>query len=468
MKSTKTEARKTSGAHTQEAGQYPAGGVVRAEAASANHLRTKAQVMCESTLMDAAMERDNLRSAYQRVIGNKGAGGVDGIGIEAFAEHLKRHWPTIKANVLAGTYIPSPVRRVDIPKPQGGVRTLGIPTLTDRMIQQALHQVLQPIFEAEFSASSYGFRPGKNAHQAVKSAQRYIDEGRRVVVDMDLEKFFDRVNHDLLMGKLADKIGDGRVLKLIRRYLEAGMMADGTVSPRTQGTPQGGPLSPLLSNILLTELDRELERRGHAFCRYADDCNIYVKSHAAGERVLASLTRFLTERLKLKVNAAKSAVDRPWRRMFLGYSTTWHKQVRLRIPASSRQRFKARLRAILKGARGRSLYRTIRDLNPVLRGWAAYYKLTQTKAALDTLDGWLRRKLRCILWRQWKRTNARARHLMKAGLAQERAWRSATNGRGPWWNSGASHMNAAFPKAWFDRLGLVSLLDTARRLQCRL
>lgn len=466
MKSTKAEARESSGARTQEAGQYPASGVMRAEAASANHLRTKAQVRCESTLMEAAMDRDNLKGAYQRVIGNKGAAGVDGIGIEAFAEHLKRHWPTIKAKVLAGTYIPSPVRRVDIPKPQGGVRTLGIPTLTDRLIQQALHQVLQPIFEAEFSASSYGFRPGKSAHQAVKVAQSYIAEGRRVVVDMDLEKFFDRVNHDLLMGKLAGKIGDRRVLKLIRRYLEAGMMTEGTVSPRTQGTPQGGPLSPLLSNILLTELDRELERRGHAFCRYADDCNIYVKSRAAGARVLASLTRFLTVRLKLTVNAAKSAVDRPWRRTFLGYSTTWHKQVRLRIPASSQQRFKTRLRALLKGARGRSLARTIRELNPVLRGWAAYYKLTQTKAALEAIDGWLRRKLRCILWRQWKRTYARARNLMKAALTQERAWRSATNGRGPWWNSGASHMNAAFPKAWFDRLGLVSLLDTARRLQC--
>ena len=274
--------------------------------------------------MEAVCERGNLWLAYERVVKNKGAAGVDGIGVSAFKDHLKQHWPTIKAKLLAGGYIPSPVRRVDIPKPQGGVRMLGIPTLTDRLIQQALHQVLSPIFEPTFSASSYGFRPGRNAHQAVLAAQRYVAEGRWMVVDLDLEKFFDRVDHDLLLGRLAQKIGDRRVLQLIRRYLQAGMMAEGLVSPRTEGTPQGGPLSPLLSNILLTDLDRELERRGHAFCRYADDCNIYVRSQRAGERVLASLTRFLTQRLKLKVNVAKSAVARPWERRFLGYSLTWH------------------------------------------------------------------------------------------------------------------------------------------------
>jgi RNA-directed DNA polymerase len=275
--------------------------------------------------MGAVCERGNLWLAYERVTRNKGAAGVDGIGVAEFKSHLQRHWPTIKAKLLAGEYIPSPVRRVDIPKPQGGVRTLGIPTLTDRLIQQALHQVLSPIFEPTFSASSYGFRPGRSAHQAVLAAQRYVAEGRRMVVDLDLEKFFDRVNHDLLMGKLAQRIDDRRVLQLIRRYLEAGMMAEGVTSPRTEGAPQGGPLSPLLSNILLTDLDRELERRGHAFCRYADDCNIYVRSRQAGERVLASLTRFLTQRLKLTVNVAKSAVAHPWERKFLGYSLTWHK-----------------------------------------------------------------------------------------------------------------------------------------------
>ena len=283
---------------------------------------------------------------------------------------------------------------------------------------------------------------------------------------MDLEKFFDRVNHDLLMGKLVKKIEDRRVLQLIRRYLEAGTMADGVISPRTQGTPQGGPLSPLLSNILLTELDRELERRGHAFCRYADDCNIYVRSQTAGERVMASLTRFLAERLKLTVNAAKSAVATPWERKFLGYSLTWHQAPRLRIAPASYQRLETRIREVLKSASGRSLTHTIQELNPVLRGWAAYFKLTETETALDELDGWIRHKLRCILWRQWKRPYTRATNLMKAGLTEERAWRSACNQRGPWWNSGASHMNAAFPKSFFDRLGLVSLIDTTRRLQC--
>ena len=416
--------------------------------------------------MEAVCERGNLWLAYERVVKNKGAAGVDGIGVSAFKDHLKQHWPTIKAKLLAGGYIPSPVRRVDIPKPQGGVRTLGITTLTDRLIQQALHQVLSPIFEPTFSASSCGFRPGRNAHQAVLAAQRYVAEGRRVVVDLDLEKFFDRVDHDLLLGRLAQKIGDRRVLQLIRRYLQAGMMAEGLVSPRTEGTPQGGPLSPLLSNILLTDLDRELERRGHAFCRYADDCNIYVRSQRAGERVLASLTRFLTQRLKLKVNTAKSAVACPWERKFLGYSLTWHKAPRRRIAPSSLQRLERRVRAVLKGARGRRLSNTIHELNPLLRGWAAYFKLTETKRALEELDGWIRHKLRCILWRQWKRPYTRARKLMQAGLTEQRAFRSAFNQRGPWWNSGASHMNQACRKSYFDRLGLVSLLDTVRRLQC--
>jgi RNA-directed DNA polymerase len=462
MKPGKAEARRKGGAQAEVFGRNPERAALRAEAESATDLRTKAE---SCGLMEVVCERDNLRLAYQRVVANKGVGGVDGIGVAEFKGHLKQHWPTIKARLLAGTYVPQAVRRVDIPKPQGGVRTLGIPTLTDRLIQQALHQVLSPIFEADFSGSSYGFRPGKNAHQAVKAARQYVAEGRRVVVDMDLEKFFDRVNHDILMEKVSKKVGDGRVLKLIRRYLEAGMMADGVVSPRMQGTPQGGPLSPLLSNILLTELDRELERRGHAFCRYADDCNIYVRSQAAGERVLRSITRFLSERLKLSVNKAKSAVARPWGRKFLGYSLTWHKAPRLRIASTSLKRLEDKIREVLKGARGRSLSKVIADLNPVLRGWAAYFKLTETKGAMEEIDGWLRRKLRCILWRQWKRPYTRAKNLMEAGLGKERAFRSAFNQRGPWWNSGASHMNAAFPKSFFDRLGLVSLLDTARRLQ---
>ena len=296
--------------------------------------------------------------------------------------------------------------------------------------------------------------------------QRHINDGHRWVVDLDLAQFFDRVNHDVLMSLLARRITDQRMLTLIRRYLQAGMLEGGLVSPRREGAPQGGPLSPLLSNVLLTELDRELERRGHRFCRYADDCNIYVSSKRAGERVMASMTHFLETRLRLKVNTDKSAVDRPWRRSFLGYSVSWHKrQVRLRIAPKSLKAFMTKLRRLLKRSRGQSLATTIRHLNPVLRGWANYYRLTASKRPVEALDGWLRRRLRLILWRQWKRARTRARYLMRLGLPELRARMSATNGRGPWWNSGASHMNAALPKRVFDRLSLVSLLDTMVRLQ---
>jgi RNA-directed DNA polymerase len=460
----KAEADRADQAGVAGTGRNPGAAAARAEADMATRTRTKAEVVTTG-VMEAVVDRGNLMLAYQRVVANKGAAGVDALTVTELKDHLKRHWPTIRARLLAGTYQPQPVRRVDIPKPQGGVRTLGIPTVVDRLIQQALHQVLQPIFEPTFSAASYGFRPGRNAHQAVRQARQYVAQGKRWVVDMDLEKFFDRVNHDLLMSKLAAKIGDARVLTLIRRYLQAGMMADGLVQPRTEGTPQGGPLSPLLSNILLTDLDRELERRGHAFCRYADDCNIYVGSERAGVELLTSLTQFLAERLKLTVNHAKSAVARPWQRKFLGYSMTWHREPKLRIAAPSLQKLTAKIKDLLRGAHGRQLGTTIQTLNPVLRGWAAYFQLTETKAALENRDGWVRHKLRCILWRQWKRPYARARNLMQRGLTEERAWRSACNQRGPWWNAGASHMNAAFPKSWFDTQGLVSLLGTVQRLQ---
>ena len=433
-----------------------------AEASVADRMQTKAGT---SGLMEAVVERGNLKLAYQRVVENKGAAGVDDITVAELKDHLKQHWPSIRAKLLAGAYVPSAVRRVDIPKPDGGRRMLGIPRVVDRLIQQALHQVLSPIFEAGFSEASFGFRPGRSAHQALKAAQQHVAAGKRWVVDMDLEKFFDRVNHDLLMGKLAKKIDDARVLKLIRRYLEAGMMQDGVVSPRSEGTPQGGPLSPLLSNIMLTELDRELERRGHAFCRYADDCNVYIRSRQAGERVLASLTGFLWERLKLKVNAEKSAVARPWQRKFLGYSMTAHPQAKLRIASASLQRLRQRVREHLRQARGASVAHSIEELNPLLRGWAAYFKLTEARQSLEELDGWVRRRLRCVIWRQWKRPATRVDKLRQRGLTSERAWRSAYNQRGPWWNSGASHMNAALPKSWFDSLGLVSLLDTVQRLQ---
>lgn len=440
-------------------------GCTSAEADSVNHRRTKAEQVQQRDLMEAVVERGNLMKAYERVVRNKGAAGVDGLGIAEFKHHLKQHWPTIRGRLVAGSYRPQAVRRVDIPKPQGGTRTLGIPTLTDRLIQQAMHQVLQPLFEGSFSASSYGFRPGRNAHQAVKAARQYVAEGRRYVVDIDLEKFFDRVNHDMLMSRVARQVDDKRVLKLIRRYLEAGMMAEGVVSPRHEGAPQGGPLSPLLSNILLTDLDRELERRGHKFCRYADDCNVYVCSQAAGERLKANLTVFLARTLKLKVNEAKSAVARPWQRQFLGYSMTWHKAPRLRIAVQSLQRLTVRVRELLQKTRGHSVWHSINTLNPLLRGWAAYFRLAETKTRLEKFDGWIQRKLRCRLWRQWKQPATRQRNLLKAGLSKDRAWRSSSNGRGPWWNSGARHMSAAFPKMYFDRLGLVSVLDTVRRLQ---
>jgi group II intron reverse transcriptase/maturase len=430
---------------------------------AADLLRTKAE---PTGLMEAVCERSNLIRAYERVVRNKGAAGVDDIGVSEFKAHLQQHWPSIKGHLMAGTYVPNAVRRVDIPKPQGGTRMLGIPTLTDRLIQQALHQILSPIFEPLFSDSSYGFRPGKSAHQAVKAAQRFISEGKRFVVDLDLSQFFDRVNHDILMGLVSKEVRDPRVLLLIRRFLEAGMMDGGLVQPRLEGTPQGGPLSPLLSNILLTELDRELEKRGHSFCRFADDSNIYVKSKKAGERAKQGITRFLTDRLKLVVNEAKSAVDRPWNRKFLGYSVTTHKSSKLKISPTSLKRLMDKIRDLMRKGRGRSVGRTIQAINPLLRGWSAYFRWTQVLGALERLDGWVRRKLRCIHWRQWKKPYTRGRNLMKAGVTEEQAFRSAFNQRGPWWNSGRPHMNLAFPKKYFDQHGLVSVLETVQRLQC--
>ena len=447
----------------EEEGRKPTESAPGAEAVTATDGQTKAEAR---QLMEAVVERTNLMAAYQRVMRNKGAAGVDGLPVTELKPWLQRYWPSLRAALLDGSYLPSPVRKVEIPKPNGGVRTLGIPTVLDRLIQQALLQILKPLFEAGFSESSYGFRPGRNAWQAVTRAKQYIAEGRRWVVDVDLEKFFDRVSHDILMSRVARQVKDDRVLKLIRRYLEAGMLADGMVSQRSEGTPQGGPLSPLLSNILLTDLDRELERRGHRFCRYADDCNAYVGSRRAGEHLMAELTTFLEGELRLKVNHGKSAVSRPWERKFLGYSFTWHKQTRIRIAPSSLERLKARVRELVRIGIGRHIVATIDELTPVLRGWMSYYRLTEARRVLEDLDGWIRRKLRCILWRQWKRPFTRAKMLQKRGLAEQRAWRSATNQRGPWWNAGARHMNEAYPKKWFNLLGLVSLLDTRLRFQC--
>jgi RNA-directed DNA polymerase len=417
-------------------------------------------------MLEAVVERENMIAALRRVEANKGSAGVDEMTVESLRPYLREHWPHIKEQLLAGRYMPSPVRRVDIPKPNGkGMRQLCIPTVIDRLIQQALHQVMQPIFDCDFSKSSYGFRPGRSAHQAVLAARAYVSSGRRWVVDMDLEKFFDRVNHDVLMARVSGKVKDKRVLGLIRRYLQAGVLSDGVVSQRTEGTPQGGPLSPLLSNILLDDLDRELEKRGHAFCRYADDCNIYVRSKRAGERVLASVTQFLAKRLKLKINKTKSAVDRPWNRKFLGYSMTFHKQPRLKVAPASVKRFKSKLKELFRIGRGRNLAKFIIELTAILRGWVNYFRLAEVKGVFEELDGWIRRKLRCILWRQWKRAITRAKNLKRRGLDEIRAWKSATNGRGPWWNSGASHMHACYPKSYFDKLGLVSLLNRLQRLQ---
>jgi RNA-directed DNA polymerase len=433
-----------------------------AEACTAAVGRTKPEA---PRLMEAAVERSNMLCAYERVVKNEGAPGVDGLTVAEFKPWLQAHWPSVRQALLAGDYMPAAVRKVEIPKvaPATGVRTLGIPTVLDRLIQQSLNQVLQPLFDPKFSTSSYGFRPGRKAHQAVQAARGYVAEGKRWVVDLDLEKFFDRVNHDVLMARVGRKVKDERVLKLIRRYLEAGLMEGRITSMRTEGTPQGGPLSPLLSNILLDDLDRELERRGLSFCRYADDCNIYVGSKRAGERVMEAVTAFLERRLKLKVNASKSAVARPWERKFLGYSMTWHKKPKLKIAQPSRERLAEKIRKTLREARGGSLKQAIERLNPILRGWVAYFRLTEVKGLLEEFDGWIRRKLRALLWRQWKRVYTRVKNLMRAGLDRQRAWQSATNGHGPWWNGGASHMNAAYPKSWFDRMGLVSLLETRQR-----
>jgi RNA-directed DNA polymerase len=416
--------------------------------------------------MLAMVERENMRQALLRVERNKGTAGVDQMPVEDLRAYLKEHWPRLKEKLLTGRYKPQPVRRVEIPKPGGkGMRKLGIPTVLDRLIQQALHQVLSPVFDPQFSPHSYGFRPGRSAHDAVRAAQKIVTSGKRWVVDMDLEQFFDRVNHDILMSRLARRIGDKHVLSLIRRYLEAGVMESGVVTATEEGTPQGGPLSPLLSNVLLDDLDKELERRGHMFFRYADDCNIYVASKVAGERVMTSLESFLGKRLRLKVNKAKSAVARPWERKFLGYSMTWYKVPRLKVAKESIKRFRGDLKSAFRRGRGQNLGRFIKgELVLKLRGWIAYFRISEVRGIFAELDEWIRHRLRCLMWRQWKRAKTRYRRLVEAGLAPARARESASNGRGPWWNSGASHMNAAFGVKFFGNLGLLSLQAELVRL----
>ncbi|EFE7942169.1 group II intron reverse transcriptase/maturase [Escherichia coli] len=383
--------------------------------------------------------------AYQRVVENKGAAGVDNLSVAELKPWLKKNWRSVRQALIDGNYQPRAIRRMDIPKPDGGVRTSGIPTVVDRLIQQSIAQQLSAIVDKSFSDSSYGFRPGRNAWQAVLQAQRYIRGGKRWVVDMDLEKFFDRVDHRLLMTRLARTIKDRRVLRLIRRYLKAEIVWDGQREKRQEGMPQGGPLSPLLSNILLDELDKELERRGHSFCRYADDCNIYVSSRKAGDHLLKNIRAFVEN--KLKVNEKKSAVARPWERKFLGYSVTWHKQAKLKIALTSVKRLKEKVRSLTTGNRSKSVKATINALTPVLRGWISYFRLTEVRGVLEELDGWIKRKLRCLLWRQWKRPGTRTKNLQRAGLSKDRAMISAYNNHGPWWNSGSSHMNQAIKNA---------------------
>jgi len=414
--------------------------------------------------MEEVCERENLIAAHRRVVRNGGAPGVDGMTVDELMPWCREHWADIRKALLDGTYQPQAVRKVEIPKPDGqGMRMLGIPTVLDRMIQQALLQKLTPIFDPTFSEDSYGFRPGRSAHDAVARAREHIAAGYRWVIDLDIEKFFDRVNHDVLMARVARRVKDKRVLRLIRRYLQAGMMEGGMASPRTEGTPQGGPLSPLLSNVLLDELDRELERRGHRFARYADDCNTYVRSQRAGERVMATLERFLWKRLRLRINRNKSAVDRPWKRKFLGYTVTTHNDPKLRPAPASVKRLKAELREFFRRSRGCNLGRVCKDLSRKLRGWAAYYRMSEVKASFEKLDQWVRRRLRAILWRQWKRPRTRLKKLLKLGLDEARAAAGEYSGRGPWWNAGARHMNQAVPNLMLRRQGLISLLDEHRR-----
>jgi len=408
-------------------------------------------------LMEEVRGRENCKQALARVKANKGSPGVDGMTVHDLSGYLKQHWPEIREQLLSGTYKPQPVKRVEIPKPDGGVRKLGIPTVLDRFIQQAVMQVLQGRWDRTFSDHSYGFRPGRSAHQAVAAAQRYMAEGCRWVVDLDLEKFFDRVNHDKLMAKIAERVSDKRLLKLIRAFLRAGVMEGGLVSPVDEGTPQGGPLAPLLSNIVLDEFDRELERRGLRFARYADDSNIYVRSRRAGERVMESLTQFITKKLKLKVNQQKSAVARPWERKFLGFSFTTNREPKRRIAPKAVERFKERVRELTRRTRGVSIERMAEELARYLRGWIGYFGKCQTPSVLEDLEGWFRRRLRSAIWKQWKRGTVRFAEPRKRGVGKDLAAQTAGSAHGPWRLANSPALAFALPNAYFDSLGIPRL-----------
>src|SRR5215471_3836607 len=411
-------------------------------------------------IMEQICERDNLREALQRVKGNRGSAGVDGMTVDDLSAHLKAHWPAIREQLLSGTYRPKPVRRVEIPKPDGGgVRKLGIPTVLDRFVQQAVMQVLQRQWDPTFSHHSYGFRPRRTAHQAVAQAQQYIAQGYGWVTDLDLEKFFDRVNHDKLMGQVAKRVEDKRLRKLIRAFLNAGVMENGLVSPSVEGTPQGGPLSPLLSNLVLDELDRELERRGHCYVRYADDCNIYVRSERAGQRVMESITQFITQKLKLKVNDKKSAVARPQERKFLGFSFTPGPEVKRDIAPKALERFKHRIREVTRRAKGVSMKTTMEELAPYMRGWRSYFGFCETPEVLIGLTRWVRLRLRAALWRQWQTPRRRRAALLELGVRSRLASNTASSGRGPWYLARAKALSVGLSNAYFKSLGLPSLFE---------
>lgn len=415
--------------------------------------------MFGETLMEEICERSNLEQALKRVVGNQGASGVDSMSTEELPEYLKTHWSRLKKQLFQGTYTPQPVKRVVIPKPSGeGTRNLGIPTVVDRFIQQAVLQVLQGKWDATFSDSSYGFRPGRSAHQAVEQAQQYLQAGYEYVVDIDLEKFFDRVNHDKLMSTLAKQIADKRVLKLIRSYLNAGVMEKGLMSTPETGTPQGGPLSPFLSNVVLDELDRELEKRGHRFVRYADDCNIYVCSHRAGDRVMESISHFITHRLKLTINQHKSAVARPQERTFLGFSFTEGRYPnRKKVAPESLKQFKRRVRQLTRRSRQISFEARISRLSVYLRGWKAYFGIAETRSVFRDLDSWIRRRLRCVLWKQWKTYRRRKEGLMKLGVEASLAAATAWSSKGPWRICHSPGVQIALSNKYFDGIGLPRL-----------
>lgn len=414
---------------------------------------------------EAVFERENMQTALKRVESNKGAAGIDGMEVRELRSYLKEHWLEVREALESGTYRPSPVRRVEIPKPDGGVRQLGIPPVLDRLIQQAIAQVLTPMFEAVFSAHSYGFRPGRSAHQAVQQAQAYIAEGNEWVVDIDIEKFFDRVNHDMLMARVGRVVKDKRVLKLIRAYLNSGVMVNGVVRETEEGTPQGGPLSPLLSNIMLDDLDKELEKRGHKFVRYADDCNIYVRTQRAGERVLEGVKQFLEKKLKLKVNPKKSKVEKATKAKFLGFSFWKRKrEIYVRIANRTKERFMEKMRNLTRRTRSGKVEDILWDVNQYTRGWMAYFRLATTPSVYQELDEWTRRRLRQLLWKRWKRGTTRYRELVRLGVPNERAALGAT-GTSPWRMAHSPVVHEALSNAFWRSSGLEGL--TARYNQLR-